>query len=472
MTTSSNPITRASQVSTGNPQADEILAGGFQQNSITIIMGQPGTGKTVFAEQLVFHNANGDRPVLYITTLSEPQAKMLTYVQRFSFYDQDKIGKAVLYEDIGPQLAKGGIKALPPFIHKAIRSVSPKIIVIDSFKALHDLSPSVHDIRSMLYELTEVLTAYQATIFLVGEYSDEDVGRLPEFAIADGIIEFLRKPLSTRDERFVRVLKLRGSTYMEGLHGFRITSDGLEVYPRLVTPEKPESYTLVDQRVNWGVSGMDELFDGGVWRGSTTLLAGPSGSGKTTMGLQFAMEGIRHGEPALYVHFQENPTRLARSVKSLGADMDQLTASGLHFMYIAPVELQIDAVIVALFQFLQKNKIRRLVIDSVSDLVLAASDRQRLHDYLYSMIQHLNVNDVASVLIWETVGDNITTSNTGDIYRFSFMSDNIVLLGLDGKASVKRTLSVVKARGTAHNLGVHELEITANGARIKARENP
>ena len=57
------------RISTGNPQADLILGGGFPAHSINIIMGQPGSGKTVLAEQLAFSNL-GERPVLYLTTLS------------------------------------------------------------------------------------------------------------------------------------------------------------------------------------------------------------------------------------------------------------------------------------------------------------------------------------------------------------------------------------------------------------------
>lgn len=93
------PVTTESDtLSTGNPQIDSILRGGFPKNSINIIMGQPGTGKTIFAEQMVFHNAEiGKRPILYVTTLSEPISKVLTYLQRFSFYDDDKIGTAVHY---------------------------------------------------------------------------------------------------------------------------------------------------------------------------------------------------------------------------------------------------------------------------------------------------------------------------------------------------------------------------------------
>jgi len=455
------------RISTGNAQADEILCGGFPQNSINIIMGQPGTGKTVFAENLVFHNANGERPVLYLTTLSEPMAKMLTYLQGFSFCDQEKIGTAVMYEDIGAQLAKDGIKVLPPIIKDAIRKTSPKLIVIDSFKALHDIAPSVLEMRQMLYEITGELTGYATTVFLVGEYSDEDARRLPEFAIADGIIQLLRSPQSTRDERFLRVLKLRGSGYLEGLHGFKIKPSGLEVYPRLITPEIPETYKPEEERIPWGTEGLDAVFDGGLWRGSTTLLAGPTGSGKTTIGLQFALEGVAKGEPVLYVNFQENPTQLARAIRTLGRDFDQLKAEGLNLMYVSPVELQIDSLIVTMFRRAREQNIRRIVVDALGVLLAAASDRQRLHDYLYAMIQLFNINGITSVMILETAGRALATPDfdVGE-NKFSFMSDNIVFLSVDLKEKVKRTLAVIKARGTAQDLGIHEFEITGTGARI------
>jgi circadian clock protein KaiC len=95
-------------MSSGNAEADHILDGGFPPNSINIVMGHPGSGKTIFAEQLIFHNASEDRPILYLTTLSEPLAKVVRYLQEFRFFDERKLGTQVIYEDIGPQLAEGG----------------------------------------------------------------------------------------------------------------------------------------------------------------------------------------------------------------------------------------------------------------------------------------------------------------------------------------------------------------------------
>jgi circadian clock protein KaiC len=456
-----DPVER---VSAGNAEADHILGGGFPANSINIVMGHPGSGKTIFAEQLIFHNAADDRPILYFTTLSEPVAKVVRYLQGFRFFDETKLGSEVFYEDIGPQLTKDGPAALTPLLESAIRSVSPKVIVIDSFKAVHDLAPSVADRRRMVYEMTALLTAYGTTAFLLGEYTEQDILQYPEFAVADGIVELSRVRLGNRDERYFRVYKLRGSRYLEGAHAFRITDSGLDVYPRLVSPQMPEGYEPALERISTGVPGLDTMLDGGLWRGTTTLLAGPSGAGKTTIGLQFALEGVRNGERSLYVNFQENPTQLMRTIGALGVDLEEAQARGLDLVYASPVELQIDSIIGDIFRRIQQRHVRRLVVDALGDLASAATDAQRLHDYLYALVQHFAVSTVTSMLNFETVGNTI--SGNGMQNAMSYLSDNVLLLTVEGEERTRRKLRVLKTRGSAHDTRVREVEITAAGLSV------
>jgi circadian clock protein KaiC len=337
------------------------------------------------------------------------------------------------------------------------------MIAIDSFKALHDLSESVSDMRRLVYELTGLLTAYETTSFLVGEYHQEDIRYAPEFAVADGIVELSRRQLGTRDERFFRVLKLRGSRYQEGFHAFEITGHGLDIHPRLVTPRVPADYEPAHGRISTGVPDLDAMLEGGLVSGSGTLLGGPSGSGKTTLALQFALDGVRKGEPSLCMNFQENPAQLSRTIRRLAPDPE--TASALELLYFSPVELRIDTIIGQLFRCIQSKGIKRLVIDSIGDLAASTSDPQRLHDYLYALMQHLTVNGVTSLSTFETAGRGRTGGDwtAGPI---SHMADNLVVLEMRGDESMRRTIRVLKARGTAHDLDVREMVIGSDGIRL------
>ena len=459
------------RISTGNPQADSILGGGFPANSLNIIMGQPGTGKTIFAEQMLYHNATPGRSLLYVTTLAEPVSKVVSYAQRLDFFDIDKIGSEVIYEDLGAELSANGPSILVPRILDAIKTLSPAIIVIDSFKAVHDLAEGPMAMRRMLAELAGVLAAYEVTTFLLGEYTQENIESYPEFAVADSILQLERNAMSARDDRYLRVLKLRGSSYREGQHAFRITRGGLKVFPRLVTPDF-QAYTPLLERRPTGIAGLDEIMGGGVWRGSTTLVVGSTGAGKSTMGLQFALQGVELGEPSLFVNFQENPAQVKRMLRSLGGGSgasvsDVAGAPGkvaLHHLYTSPVELQIDSVIIEIFNFIESKGVTRVVVDAVGDLMTAASDQQRLHDFLYSLVQHFVVRNVTTMLNLESASESVTGRDYDQ--RWSYMSDNVLVLGRGDQSAADRTIRVIKTRNSTHDPLPHPIEIRADGVHV------
>jgi len=234
------------------------------------------------------------------------------------------------------------------------------------------------------------------------------------------------------------------------------------VSPRLISPSTPPAYRLQAERVPTGVEGLDRMLDGGLPQGRTTFLMGTTGSGKTTLALQFVLEGLRRGEKCLYVNFEENPSQLAQQIHSLGMDPRQAEAKGLQFIYRSPVELQIDSIVSEIFAIVAKGGIRRVVIDGVGDLQIAASDVERLHDYLYALAQHFAVRDAVALFTYETTYDTRRDMQT----RLSALADNIIRLDIELDGRARRTIRIIKARGLEHDLEKREVQITRQGVRV------
>ena len=443
------------RLKTGNDELDAILGGGFPANGIHVLMGSPGTGKTILVEQLCFANASPGRPILYVATFSEPMQKLVGFLQEFSFTVPEKLGTEIVYEYIGENVLAEP-ERMPERFQELLTQYRPKIVVIDSFKALADLMPDKGAWRRTLDAIGGMLSAYDTTTFWVGEYSSEMLSALPEFAVADGIVDLVRTQRGTRDERFLRVLKLRGSESLPGEHPFRLDAGGLQAFRRFVTPDLPADYKPRLERVRSGIAHLDEMVATGWLRGTATLVAGPSGAGKTSIGLHFLKAGVEDGEPGLLASFQENPIQLARMMTSLQWKPEQMVRRGAidHF-YASPVELQIDAVAHEIVQRIERGGIRRVVIDAVSDLEKSAHDALRYRDFLYSLTQALAVRNVTSMLLVETAGLLSGEGLTG--YEVSYMSDNILVLEMLLGDDLTRTIRIIKSRGSRHDGRRHGL---------------
>jgi circadian clock protein KaiC len=451
------------KIPTGCAGLDEVLYGGIPMNTITVLMGAPGTGKTILGEQLAFANATPEKPALYLTTLSEPLEKFITHGQTYGFFDASKIGQSIFYEDLGLVLRDQGITKLAEVVADLFATYKPRFLFIDSFKALNELMASPLERRTVIYDLASVLSSYACTTFLVGEYAPEAMTELPEFAIADVVLQLAKYSTNMREQRFLRVEKLRGSNSVPGLHAFSITEDGIFLYPRLLTPDISPDYKERRERVTTGIPGLDEMVADGFWRGSTTLIAGPTGAGKTIMGLHFVADGAKQGEAGLYVGLQENPIQLSRTMKNFGWG-ESLSGGGIELMYRSPVEIQLDSITWDLFRRVREGKVKRVVIDALGDLERSSIDPQRFSNFIYALTQWFAVENVTCLMMYELT--SLFEVHGISDQEVSNMSDNILLLRFTPDTEMERTVRIIKTRGSAHDNREHKLEITNAGVKI------
>ena len=284
--------------------------------------------------------------------------------------------------------------------------------------------------------------------------------------MADSVIELVLNKAGTRDNRYLRVLKMRGSGFLGGEHSYRISPEGVLVFPRLVSPRISPDYQSLGERALTGVEVLDEMMAEGLWRGSSTVVFGPPGSGKTLLGLHFIFKGMEMGEKGLILSMQENPIQLARIAASFGWDIAAAVDSDqLRVRYVSPVEASIDEVLYNLTRELDEFSAQRVVIDSLNDLEVASGDSARFRDLTYALVQSVVVRGVTLFLTAE-IPDLFGTSYLSQ-FGVSHIADNVILLHyLREESDVKRAITVLKTRGSQHDTTIRQFSIDQAGLHI------
>ncbi len=447
------------RLSSGQPRLDAILNGGLPINAINMVIGAPGSGKTILTEQYIFRNATTERPALYLTTVSEPFDKIIRYAQNLEFFDANAIGTRVIYEDLGQALRDQGLSGVLSRVDALIKEHHPGLVVIDSFKALHAFAADQGEFRRFLHDLAGRLTALAASSFWVGEYDPADSSEAPEFAVADAIIALGTTRVSERQTRILQIRKLRGSGFAAGEHAYRISAAGLDVFPRLADPIEASDYTLGTRRQSTGVEALDTLLADGYWPGSATLVCGPSGVGKTLLGLHFIFQGAKAGQPGVIATLQENRIQLSRIVEGFGWSLDQ---PGVHLMARSPVDVYIDQWVYELLDLVEKTGAKRVLIDSLADLYFTIGDPIRFREWMYSLTQRLVRMGVSLFTTLEVpeLFEVVRVSEHG----MSHLSDNVLLLQYIRRDSrIERALTVLKTRASRHEPEVRSYEISKEG---------
>ncbi len=446
--------------STGDEGLDRILGGGIPAQSILLLAGEPGSGKTVLTMQMLFQAARQGKKCLYFTTVSEPAIKVARYMQLFDFFDVALLDKYVIFADLAAALREGADRTLAE-IESRVEKDEPAFVAIDSFRAVGALLRAPDDLRAFIYDLSVKMAGWGATTFLVGEYTRDEYSSFAEFAIADGIVRLGSERQALTSVREMEVLKLRGAAYSSGLHFFDITHAGVSFYPRVSAPSdtKNEPSAESDERVFTGVEGLDELLGGGIPRGSSTIIQGGTGAGKTLLSLQFLIAGAKRGEKGVLFTLEETPEQLRSIGRALGWDLPQLEERGLLLLHhTSPVELSTDRFLYEARTRVTRLGAKRAVFDSLTTMALGVPSDRRFKEMVYALAKHMR-GDVVSLLM-TVESEQLLGSAQLSGQGVSFIADNLVQMRyveLGGR--LERAISVLKARGIEHNSELRSLTI-------------
>ena len=456
------------QLSTGVRGLDEVLGGGIPEFSFNVIAAAPGCGKTTLAHQIVFANATAQKPAIYFTVLGEPAIKMLRYQQKYKFFDESKLGDAVHFINLTQLVLEQNLNAVLAEIVKQVTTINPAIVVVDSFrtvmrKATFDSSET--EMQSFIQDLTQFLTSWQATTFLVGEYDKDEVRDNPIFIVADGIFWLSQVAERNSVVRKLQIMKLRGQDSVPGLHTIRISADGLQAFSRTLGLVGKRSRPTAPRRLSTGVPELDKMMGGGILEGDSCLVAGPSGTGKSALATQFIHEGLRQGETGVIAIFEERPTGYIHRAAGFGLDLKTPQKAGqLEILYIRPLDLSVDETMQEILDAVERLDAKRLVIDSLVgfEMALAPGFRTDFRESLYRMIGALTG---AGITILSTVEvEDTFTALPFSQYVISFLTDDIIRMRyVEINGQLRKVLVIIKMRGSNHSKDIREYVIADKG---------
>lgn len=442
---------RIKRLATGVPGLDEVLGGGLPELSFNLIAGPPGSGKTTLAHQMMFALATPQRPALYFTVLGEPPLKMLRYQQQFEFFQNQAINESVRYINLSIDTLAGNLDEVLRRIVTEVETYSPALVFVDSFRSVVLASQTQanpnNNLPQFVQQLGVMMTSWQATTFLIGEYFSQTESN-PVFTVADGLIWMGQSVQRNSMVRQMQIMKMRGQPSLPGLHTFRINQDGINVFaPAQPAASAPVRLSGATARLKTGISGLDEMLGGGLPSGYSLLVAGPSGSGKSILAASFLACGAREGETGVIAMFEQRPNRSQSPVLSQLIESDRV---GL--VESRASDLSIDEIVHLLLREISRLGATRVVIDSLSgfELALAPTFREDFRESLSRLVRALSQAGVSVVMTCE-LEDRYMDLRFSP-YGTAFMTDAIIVQRyIEVDSRLLRVMAVVKVRASAHS---------------------
>jgi len=455
------------RLSTGIAGLDDILHGGLAKGFLYLVEGSPGAGKTTLALQFLIAGAKKGEKGLYIS-LAESEAELrhvaASHGMDLKNVEICKISPPELAGEAGKQYtvfqpAEVELSDVLETILAKVRDLNPSRIIIDSMSELRMLARDSLRYRRQVLSLKQFFEGRDCTTLLLDERFREG-NQTQVQTIAHGVLsmEVLQRAYGVTRRR-LEVLKVRASSFREGFHDYVILKGGVVVFPRLVSGEH-RGASVMAENLPSGVKELDDLFNGGVQRGTSTLIAGPTGCGKSTLCTQFVLQAAKRNERCAIFTFDETRQSFRVRSRGLGMDLDKYLDSDLiHLEQVDPAELSPGEFIHRIRRGVEEKRWRIVVIDSLNGVLNSMNEEQALTVQLHELLSYLNQVGVASFMVLAQYG--LLGSAMSSPTDVSYLADNVLLLRyFEAGGEVHQAISVMKRRSGPHERSIREMRMT------------
>ena len=458
------------RILTGISGLDQILEGGLPQGGLYLVEGQPGSAKTTLALQYLLSGVASQEPTLLIS-LSETKNELVTFAAShgWSLDEIDIMDLSDLRRIMGKHGTQSVFHSSEVELMEAIKLITsriaetrPKRIVIDSLSEFRHLAGDDATYRLNMDALKPYLIDDDRTVVMVDTLSSPSSFAL--HTMVHGVINLsFTAPEVGPYRRQLRIQKIRGVKFREGLHDFEVLTGRVAVYPRLVPASKMERHNFSQARS--GIDALDSILCGGLDRGTSSLIMGPAGSGTSTLATQFVFAAGNRGEKAAMYLFDEHLGTMLARCHGLGIDLSApLSEGSLTIQAIDPMELSPGK-----FAHLVQKSVERgatmIVIDSLTGYMTSMGDQGHLTLQIRNMLSYLAERNVATLLV--SVQHGLLGAADAQGENISYIADNVVLLRYyEHRGDVRRALSVFKRRAGPHERTIRDINFSPAGIGV------
>jgi len=467
--------TVSTKTPTGVAGFDEMTGGGLPRGRTTLLVGGPGSGKTIFALQFLIHGVRECQEPGIFVAFEETSTRIVLNAEGFGWKLAELQDKGLYFCDAQPlpDLIQSGdfdLSGMLAALEALAKDTGARRIVFDALDIVLALLPDAAARRREVYLLHDWLLARGLTGLITAKAGGEDAssGHQQPFGfmqfMVDCAVILNHSVVLGVSQRNLRVQKYRGSSFDENESPFLIGHAGLEVAITRTLGRADANVT--NARVSSGVERLDTMLGGGYYRGASVLITGYPGTAKTTLSGAFAEAACARGERTLFISFDSDGSEVIRNLGSVGIRLDRYVKSGvLRMISAGAITGSAETYLMRIKTLALEHDARCLVIDPVSTLSKAGNELTA-HHVAERLIDWLKASGIT--LVCTSLLDELTSQvEGGSLLQVSALADTWIHLNYLVQAGERnRGLSIIKSRGTAHSNQVRELILSDAGVTL------